>query len=143
MAYATSGFGQVIAGKKDQATVGVTNVDCNRGIDDDVSIIGSFFESVDKATSLITVADPATDVDIDADTIFFDEKLAVTDLSEGITRSVAPGPDGVPAVYHHDYVRVIGAVADSDSGTPVVRVVLHDRPEDEKAGDTRALEAVA
>lgn len=143
MAYATSGFGQVIAGKKDQATVGVTNIDCNRGLGDDVSIIGSFFESVDKATSLITVADPATDVDIDSDTIFFDEKLAVTDFAEGITRSVAPGPDGVPAVYHHDYVRVIGSVADSDSDAPVVRVVLHDRPEEEKGDNARALEAVA
>lgn len=143
MAYATSGFGQVIAGKKNQSTVGVTNVDCNRGIDDSVSVIGSFFESVDKATSLITVADPATDVDIDAELIFFDEKLAVTDFAEGITRSVAPGPDGVPAVYHHDYVRVIGSVADGESDAPVVRVVLHDRPEEEKGDETRALEAVA
>lgn len=143
MAYANSGFGQVIAGKQNQATVGVTNIDCNRGLGDDVSIIGSFFESVATATSLITVADPATDVDIDAELIFFDEKLAVTDFAEGITRSVAPGPDGTPAVYHHDYVRVIGAVADSGSDAPVVRVVLHDRPEEEKGDNARALEAVA
>lgn len=131
MAYRRTNFGRVAQGRLTAATVGVTHCEISADpMTDQVSINGSFFESVDAAATLITVAAQDADVDVDGADVVFDEIVTVQDLSEGITRNITAAPDGGdPVVFHHDYVRLTGVVAYDDLDAPrTVRVIVHDGP---------------